>query len=157
MLDPVFVRTRAFHDRHARAIMAAIATMLVPLAVVTAVATLDNWRQDRERDDLLACFDDFAGASSTSSQVIREASVRKDVATAERDDALNAEGKAFQKLVERILTDNVKPKHVEELADTLADRHRAARKLDRAQAALDEARRENPVPAPPSEFCSVKP
>lgn len=46
---------------------------------------------------------------------------------------------------------------VQTLARTLEDRAKASAALDRAQAALDKAREENPVPDPPSKFCAVQP
>lgn len=157
MLDPLFDNLRSVHDRYARVILASIATLLLPLMALTTVATLDNWRQDRERDELLACFDRFAGASSSSSQAVRDASVAKDIATADRDDALNAEGVAFLRLSRQILNDNVTPDAFQDLVVTLEARKDASAELDAAQADLDRARRENPVPNPPSEFCDVQP
>lgn len=106
---------------------------------------------------LLNCFDDYAAAASESSVAVREASVRKDEATSVRDDALAVEGEAFQTVVEHILAGDLEPAQVKHLADTLEARAHAARLLDQAQTALDKARRENPVPKPPSQFCNVQP
>lgn len=163
MLDPVVNRLRSIHDRYARVILAGIATLLVPLMALTAAATLDNWQQNSDikaataaQDELLVCFDEFAAASSVSSKAVRDASVRKDIATADRDDALNAEGVAFKRLIRHILKEKVSPKDVRTLAKTLEARDDAARHLDRAQAALDKARRENPIPDPPSKFCDIE-
>jgi hypothetical protein len=154
MFDRMFARLRAFHDEYARVVLAIIAALLVPLCVMTTVATLDNWRQDNERDDLLSCFDDVLAASSASSTAVREASVDKDIATAARDDALNAEGIAFQRLVQHILVKTVTAKDVKALSETLDARSHAAHQLDVAQDALDKAREDNPVPPAPSVFCA---
>jgi hypothetical protein len=154
MLDPLFDNIRSLHDRYARVILATIAALILPLMVMTTVATLDNWRQDKDRDHLLECFDQYANEQSTGSVIIREKMVAVDAATAVRDDALNAEGIAFQRLVNHLLTKKVSPTDVQMLADTLHDRSHAAKELDKAQAALDKAREENPVPDPPSEFCA---
>lgn len=175
-VDPLVAWVRDFHDHYARVILAGIAAMVVPLSVLTAVATLDNWRQDARDRELLACFNVFAEVQSSSSDAVREASVKKDLAAAARDeaeaardDALNAEGLAFRNLTSAIrksfagkpVSPELSRQLFEELDETLAQRHRAARKLDRkqeryavAQAALDRARRDNPVPDPPSEFCA---
>ena len=153
MLDPFFAWLRGIHDRHARVILASIATLMLPLMIMTTVATMDNWRQDKDRDALLACINDYADASSTSSKAVRVASAKKDVATADFNLALNAEGAAFKRLIGAILAENVKPADVQRLYDTLDERDRAGRALVAAQDELNEARRENPVPDPPSEFC----
>lgn len=117
--------------------------------------------QDRARTEdntkLLACFDKYAELQSASSVAVREASVRKDAATSIRDDALAAEGRAFKVVVQHIIAGDLTPAQVQRLAETLEQRAKAARMLDRAQDALDKARRENPVPEPPSTFCSVQP
>ena len=117
--------------------------------------------QDRARTEdntkLLACFDKYAELQSASSVAVREASVRKDAATSIRDDALAAEGRAFKVVVQHIIAGDLTPAQEQRLAETLEQRAKAARMLDRAQDALDKARRENPVPLAPSRFCSVKP
>ena len=119
-----------------------------------------NGEQDRARTEdntkLLACFDKYAELQSASSVAVREASVRKDAATSIRDDALAAEGRAFKVVVQHIIAGDLTPAQVQRLAETLEQRAKAARMLDRAQDALDKARRENPVPEPPSTFCSVQ-
>lgn len=120
-----------------------------------------NGEQDRARAEdntkLLACFDKYAELQSAWSVAVREASVRKDAATSIRDDALAAEGRAFKVAVQHIIAGDLTPAQVQRLAETLEQRAKAARMLDRAQDALDKARRENPVPEPPSTFCSVQP
>jgi hypothetical protein len=97
--------------------------------------------------------------------------VTKDQATAEKDaanrrfnKALNDEGQAFKTLVRKILSQSVEPVDVKRLYDTLDARDRLGRdvevaqaKLAKAQRKLDRARKDNPVPDAPSEFCSVKP
>ena len=120
-----------------------------------------NGEQDRARAEdntkLLACFDKYAELQSASSVAVRDASVRKDAATSIRDDALAAEGRAFKVVVQHIIAGDLTPAQEQRLAETLEQRAKAARMLDRAQDALDKARRENPVPEPPSTFCSVQP
>lgn len=119
-----------------------------------------NAAQDRARTTdntrLLGCFNQYAKASSESSTAVRVASVRKDAATTERDNTLNEEGRAFLRVVDHLLADSVTPQDVQNLRDSLRLRAVAAAKLDRAQAALDTAREDNPVPPPPSTFCSAR-
>lgn len=153
---------RLLYDRTAPALV--IFCLLASLFSSVGVWYNDrvNGEQDRARTEdntkLLACFDRYAELQSASSVAVREASVVKDKRTAERDDALNAEGQAFKDLVEDALAgEGIPPEAVQRLSETLHDRAVAAERLDRAQAALDEARRENPIPPAPSEFCAVKP
>lgn len=143
MFERFFAWMRSIHDRYARIILAGIATLILPMMVLTTVSTLDNWRQDKERDRLLACFDEYAAASSTASVEVREASVVKDAATAARDLAL------------RDLTGALRSKDEARARAAFARLDRASGDLVDAQAALDEARAENPVPPPPSQFCST--
>lgn len=160
-------------DRYDRSIKAVCLVIGVLGVLIGTSATLTNNQQQADfraeqalrnseqasvqdaQQQLLECFDEYAAASSTSSKATRKASIRKDEATAERDNALNAEGVAFQRLVRHILAETVTPDDVKALADTLDARAAAAKKLDRAQAALDKARAENPIPEPPSEFCKA--
>lgn len=173
----LFAWLRSIHDRYARVILAGIAALIVPLMVMTLVATLDNWRQDNERDTLLDCFDQFANDSSTTSKAVREATAARDLAAYERDeaeatrdDALNSEGRAFSDVTHAIRKslDGVQVGRDESrrlfvaLDDALAEREAAARVLDkkqakfaRKQAHLVKVRAENPVPDPPSKFCTV--
>lgn len=154
-LDPFFNWLRGVHDRHARVILAGIATLMLPLMVMTTVATLDNWRQDKDRDGLLECFDQFADASSQTSVAVREASVAKDRALGEFYVSLNAEGEAFRVLTSKLLRKTADADDVKALNDALEDRAKKGRELERKQDALDKARRDNPVPPPPSEFCAA--
>lgn len=149
-------------QRQWRSLYDRVAPVLVIFCLLASLfASVGIYYQDRQRDadraELLKCFDQYAELQSASSVAVREASVEKDEATTLRDDALNAEGMAFQAVVEEILAGDLTPAAVRRLAATLEVRARASRRLDVAQDNLDEARRENPVPAPPSEFCSVKP
>jgi uncharacterized membrane protein YccC len=123
--------------------------------VLGVIGVYVNSQQDKENARLLACLDQYASSSSSSSIAVREASVRKDAATAERDDALNVEGRAFQRLVEHIVAQDATPADVKVLAVALQHRADAAEKLDRAQAELDKVRKDNPVPPPPSKFCNA--
>jgi hypothetical protein len=153
MLDPFFVWLRGFHDRYARVILAGIAALLLPLMVMTTVSTTANWRQDNERDDLLACFDEYAAADSQQSSKVREAAIVKDEATSARDDALALEGEAFLHLARKIKNQSVTAEDFDALVDSLRVRKIASRELDRAQANLDAVREEYPIPPAPSEFC----
>lgn len=155
MLDPFLAWVRGVHDRYARVILAGIAALLLPLMILTTLSTVDNWRQDRERDELLECFDEFAALSSASSVAVREAAAAKDIATAARDTTLNEEGLAFRKLTRKILAQTVSADDIKRLDEALAARARAGRALERAQADLDQAREDNPIPPAPSKFCAV--
>ena len=152
---------RLLYDRTAPALV--IFCLLASLFSSVGVWYNDrvNGEQDRARTEdntkLLACFDKYAELQSASSVAVREASVRKDAATSIRDDALAAEGRAFKVVVQHIIAGDLTPAQVQRLAETLEQRAKAARMLDRAQDALDKARREHPVPEPPSTFCSVQP
>lgn len=116
----------------------------------------DQAARDKDTKTLLDCFDRYARESSASSTAVRAASVEKDAATVARDDALDEEGRAFLKAINHLLADAVTPEDVQDLRDSLEGRAQAAERLDRAQDALDKARRENPVPEPPSTFCSTR-
>ena len=152
---------RLLYDRTAPALV--IFCLLASLFSSVGVWYNDrvNGEQDRARTEdntkLLACFDKYAELQSASSVAVREASVRKDAATSIRDDALAAEGRAFKVVVQHIIAGDLTPAQVQRLAETLEQRAKAARMLDRAQDALDKARREHPPPEPPSTFCSVQP
>lgn len=147
--------------------VAVITAVAVVSLVVGVVGTFANQRQDaqqaadqaeRDKDTkaLLECFDKFARQSSLSSSAVREASVEKDAATAARDDALDQEGRAFLVVIDKLLADEVTPQDVQALRDSLQARADAAERLDKAQRTLDEAREANPVPSPPSTFCSTR-
>ena len=152
---------RLLYDRTAPALV--IFCLLASLFSSVGVWYNDrvNGEQDRARTEdntkLLACFDKYAELQSASSVAVREASVRKDAATSIRDDALAAEGRAVKVVVQHIIAGDLTPAQVQRLAETLEQRAKAARMLDRAQDALDKARREHPPPEPPSTFCSVQP
>lgn len=164
-----------WYSRRAPVMVTAIAILALVGIWIGTSATITNGRQEARADAtnkaVQACFDRYAQAQSASSKAVREASAKKDEATAlrdrieaERDDALNREGQAFLTLVEKLETRSGTLADIKRLRDTLEERDNAGRRLDRAQAAvevaqdeLDKARRENPVPDAPSEFCSVKP
>lgn len=152
---------RRLYDRIAPVLVIICLLASLFASVGTFALSRVNDTQDRQREadraELLKCFDRYAELQSASSVAVREASVAKDEATTLRDDALNAEGMAFQAVVEEILAGDLTAGAVKRLADTLEVRAAASRRLDVAQDALDEARRANPVPKPPSEFCSVQP
>lgn len=136
--------------------MVAVVGLLIGVIGLYATAA-SNKARDEQNTELLACFDRYAELQSASSVAVREASVAKDQATTLRDDALNVEGRAFQAVVNELLAGNLTPASVKRLAHTLEVRAEASEGLDVAQDNLDKARAENPVPKPPSQFCSVKP
>ena len=117
---------------------------------------LQQRTQDRVTATLLRCFDTYANNVSTSNKAVRDATVAKDDATADRDDALNAEGVAFLSFVRALQAGRVDgPEDIKPLADALADRAEAGQRLDKAQRRLDRVRRLNPIPEPPSVFCKL--
>lgn len=151
-------RARGWYDRWAPVFVVAVALLALIGIWIGTAATFANGRQDAERAaeaaardsqtrDLLACFDDYAAAQSASSGAVREASVVKDRATSRRDTA-------FSDVLNALLTEEQDQQQVRTLFERLS---RANAALVDAQAALDTARAENPVPDPPSEFCSVEP
>lgn len=166
--DRFAVRVRAWYDKWAPTFFV-ITVVLAVVGIGLGYSSLKaDSRQDRvadaaaaERDQeirqLLRCFDKFAKKSSEVSKVVREKAVKVDKATTLRDDALNAEGVAFKKLVDGIVRDNLTADQFQHLRATLEVRAEAGRKLDKAQDALDRARELNPVPKPPSGFCNIKP
>lgn len=150
-----------WYARWAPIVVSIVALVAVVGVITGTTATITNGRQDAQANAQSAavqkCFDRYAQAQSASSKAVREASVAKDEAQSARDDALNAEGRAFKRVVKKIIADTLTPADVQWLYDTLDARDAAGRRLDRAQAELDKARAENPVPNAPSTFCSVKP
>jgi hypothetical protein len=151
MFDRFFDWLRLIHDRYARIILAGIAALILPMMVMTTVATLDNWRQDddrdrldADRDRLLVCFDEYAAADSTSSIKVREAAAAKDIAAAARDTALRD--------ISRLIL-AVDPPAAERERVVLA-LNATSEALVRAQAKLNRVRENNPIPPPPSEFCA---
>lgn len=152
---------RAWYDKWAPLMVTAVALLALVGIWIGTSATITNGRQDARdnaaTEKVQACFDRYAEAQSASSQAVRDASAAKDVAEAQFNRALNAEGRAFKALTDELLADNLTEKDVQRLRDTLADRDEAGQAVVRAQADLDRARAENPVPEAPSKFCSVKP
>jgi hypothetical protein len=152
MFDRFFDWLRLIHDKFARVILAGIAALILPMMVMTTVATLDNWRQDddrdrldADRDRLLVCFDVYAAADSESSIKVREAASKKDAAMAARDTALRD--------VSRLLITEDRPPG--ESKRVVVALNRTSEALVRAQARLDRVRARNPIPPAPSEFCDL--
>lgn len=150
-----------WYARWAPIVVSVVALVAVIGLWIGTAATITNGQQDARADKegakVQACFDRWAGLSTASSAAVRDASVAKDEATKKFNQALNEEGRAFKMLVQKILADDVEPADVKWLYTTLDRRDRTGRAVERAQDKLDEARKENPVPSAPSEFCSVKP
>lgn len=161
VMRKVVTAYNAWYYRRAPAVVTAVAIVALIGIWIGAAATITNGQQDRRADArdtaVQRCFDRWADAQSASSKAVREASAAKDVATAAFNQALNDEGQAFKRLVRKILAEDVQPADVQRLYETLDARDRAGRRVERAQARLDQAREDNPVPSAPSKFCSVKP
>lgn len=113
--------------------------------------------RDEEQATLLGCFDRFATALAGSLPPVREASAYRDNATAVRDTAMQQVarelGKVIRAAVEGTLDDPADD--LKALSRALDRLTVAGERLDTAQAALEEARAENPYPAPPSSFCTL--
>jgi hypothetical protein len=165
---------REWYGRNAPLIVGVMFLLTLVSVIVGVAGVFENNRQDanasaanKTRDEqnarvlaaqqhLLDCFDQYAKASSSSSSRIRVATIAKDVATAERDVTLNAEGVAFLHFVRLIANGQANGiQDIRPLEDALAARAKAGRKLERAQAELDRVRAANPVPPPPSTFCQT--
>lgn len=135
---------RGWFDRNFRWLyFGALVLAIIGIGVAVS-ASVTNARQDSDQNRLLACFDDYAKASSSSTQVVREATKVRDEATQVRD-------RAFTDLFEYVFTDP--PEDSPEglrLFTALTDANAA---LVEAQITLALARRDNPVPPPPSRFC----
>lgn len=137
---------RAWYDKWAPAFVIMVGVLAVIGIAIGAGATVTNGQQDRRADAstkaILKCFDEYTEASAATSKAVREASVKKDAASAIRDVML---GRALSGLVSG----------APNLNDRVADLVGANAVLVDAQRALDEARAANPVPDPPSEFCAA--
>ena len=159
---------KGWYSRWDALVVTVIAVVAAIGILIGASAMVTNGQQDRRADAAEAardsafkqvqqCFDKYAEDQSASSIAVREASVVKDEASRVFNQALNDEGRAFKRLVKKILAQDVQPADVKRLYDTLDERDRTGRAVERAQRELDRARAENPVPGAPSTFCSVKP
>lgn len=144
---------RLWYNRWAPVIMGVCLIIGATAAVVGALGLVRTSATQVEQARLLACFDRYAAVDSTSSKVIRAASVAKDDATSAFFTSLGIEGRAFKRLTHRILTSDADAADVRQLDRALALRAQAQARLERAQDALDQAREDNPIPDPPSEFC----
>lgn len=111
-----------------------------------ASAAAANKARDAESARLLACFDDYAAASASTSQAVRDASVVLADATTMRDVALDA-------IFRYIATDPAEdtPRGARLFGQLLSSN---AALVD-AQAELARVRADNPVPDAPSTFCAV--
>lgn len=150
--------TRSWYDNHFLSwytrwapamVIACIATVvLVTIGTYSNYATLEADRQSREKDNarLLGCFDEYASASAATSKAVRVATVAVDQARVRRD-------RALQVMLEFIATNPPAgdPRGARLFAVVLA----ANSGLVTAQTELDKVRRDNPVPDPPSEFCTL--
>lgn len=133
---------------------------------IGTVAALENGRQnaanaaenkarDEQTSALLDCFDDYAAAQSYSSAAVRAAAEDRDAAQGERD-------RALQQLVTLIVRNATNPPTDLEAArkefiGRAVELRDSSRELDKAVAELMQAREENPIPKPPSQFCAVTP
>lgn len=130
-------------------IYARVAPVLAVLALVIAITAIGwTWSTDRattaENTRLLGCFDDFADDLTGSLPPVRDASARRDVALG---DVLEG----IQNLLSKAVSGGENgPEAAAELLDDL-EAYRTANE------ALEQARRDNPYPDPPSEFCGPPP
>lgn len=121
---------------------------LVTVATYTNYASLESDRRAREIENraLLDCFDEYASASASTSKAVRLAAVDVDQARVTRD-------RALQDLFEYIASDHqngdIRGRQI--FTRVLV----ANRVLVTSQRRLDQVRKDNPVPDPPSEFCEL--
>lgn len=131
--------------------------------VVAAIASVQSANASAEARGvskanavLVGCLNRYADASASTSQAVRDASAKVTTATIARDTALDVEGVAFLDLVEALRAEKYEPAILEALSESLKDRAAAALVLAQAQADLEQARADNPVPPPPTVFCELK-
>lgn len=149
-------RVRQFYDLVAPFLVILIGIAAAAGIWVGAAATITNGRQDEANAKLLGCLNSYAALSSTGNRLIRDATVARDVATVNRDEALDVEGAAFLRFVLDLRAGKVtSAAQLDDLIDSLRGRAAAASALEEAQAHLDQVRRNNPVPDPPAVFCDV--
>lgn len=141
--------------------MACVGTGALVALLFAVNGTLVNGRQDDERaasdkavdattTELLRCFDEWSGASFSTSKAVRDASVKVADATEVRDRALMMASRGFASAIDG----TVDPVNLRIVLETLGD---AGQELRQASRELSKVRVENPVPAPPSSFCLVEP
>ena len=126
------------------------------IAIGAIVGTYFNYQIQAEEQErrasaiasILSCFDDYASASATTSQAVRDASVKVSEATTDRDVALD-------RLFVYIATDP--PEGTPQGRDIFGRLLDSNAELVKAQRMLATVRAENPVPDPPSTFCDVQP
>lgn len=125
-----------------------VTVALVTIGTYVNYASLESDRREREMENsaLLGCFDEYASASATTSKAVRDASVSVDEARVNRD-------RALQRLFEVIAAEPPEgdPRGQRAFARLLV----ANRALVGTQKQLDQVRKENPVPDPPSDFCEL--
>lgn len=135
--------------------LAFVGSAIVVLFVAAVVGILTDNAQNREQDRLLACFDDYAKASNSTSVAVREASVK--VSEAQANEGRIEE--VWTGLLEKAFTfplDSQTPEArelVADFAEATTQLREAKVEKRKADDALAQAREDNPVPDPPSEFC----
>lgn len=154
----LIARARNWFDRNFRWLYFMALVLAVVGITIGAAASLTNSRQDEDRDRLLACFDDYATASSSATTKVRAATVEVDVKTSARDLAASERDLALDAVFEYIASDPPEddPEGVAlflTLLSANADLVAVNADLVMAQAELDKVRKDNPVPDPPSKFC----
>lgn len=122
-----------------------------------AEAAAANKARDEQAAALVECLNRYSVQTETRSNVLGDATEVRDAATERRDDALNAEGNAFLHFVQLLVDGKADgPEDIQPLLDSLKKRATTSRALDRAQALLDQAREDYPVPKAPSpETCAL--
>jgi hypothetical protein len=113
---------------------------------------------------LTDCIRDWSTENSKVSKATRDAAAAKDVAVTAFNATLADEGDAFHGMVKLFLASIKDPESTDtedyrlvilKLERTLQARSDANRVVIDAQNHLDKVRADNPIPAPPAEFCHL--
>lgn len=125
---------------------AMVITCLITVALVTIgtyanYASLEADRVQREKENriLLGCFDEYASKLAPVQTKIRGASTARDV-------ALNTALVTLSDGLEKVGDGTFKDRDLAAIVTAFAD-------YEDAQRALDQGRKDNPYPEPPSVFC----
>lgn len=107
---------------------------------------------------LLKCFDKFATDLSGSLPPVRKATQARDQATEARDkkavQALTGDD-GLKGALEKAATGSFKPADMTALLRRFGEFQAAADRVTAASRRLEQARKDNPYPPPPSKFCSL--
>lgn len=140
---------RAFYDRYAPVLVVFCLLVATGGVIIGTSATFTSGA-------VVDCLREHADATSKSNKAVRAATVARDDASSAFGRALNREGEAFLTFVNELSRGRVDgPEDLGRLRASLADRARAALALEGAQVNLDQVRLDNPIPAPPAEYCGL--